>query len=359
MPATIDKETRAWVKAILGARDPIHAFLERLLSNNERLRAFSDDYLPEEFSGKFDDSPPAILSRRFRSEVLGTRECDFRFERTCKPEPDGPEKITSIIEFKSENDPNAPLQLMQYASASWEEHGIGSVERKRELNPIACVILHTGRESWKESVSMNGIIKGNCTMGAYEWHILYHLIDMVSIPPNEHIRSNRNLSAAFYAISFALRRSGSFRECVRKSFALLEEGSDLETGLVLVIILLYGDVDPKTALEVLERVRPGRGWIIMRPIDQYYAEQLRPKFKAEGKIEGTVDNLLRLAQRKFQKVPEERVTQVRAATLEQLEIWMDRILDAESLDAMFGGDANGATVAELPTDRRRSKRKET
>src|SRR4051812_12388737 len=47
--------------------------------------------------------------------------------------------------------------------------------------------------------------------------------------------------------------------------------------------------------------------------------------------------LLRLLDRRFHGVPEDYRTQVLAANAEQLDAWIDAVLDAESIDAVFGG----------------------
>ncbi|WP_286209124.1 DUF4351 domain-containing protein [Azospirillum sp. A1-3] len=58
---------------------------------------------------------------------------------------------------------------------------------------------------------------------------------------------------------------------------------------------------------------------------------LDPLRKAEGKAE----TLLRLLERRFPPVPETRRAQVQAATVEQLDAWLDAVLDAPDLDAVF------------------------
>jgi predicted transposase YdaD len=58
--------------------------------------------------------------------------------------------------------------------------------------------------------------------------------------------------------------------------------------------------------------------------------------KAKGKAEGKAETLLRLLDRRFHSVPEPYHAQVLAADVEQLDTWIDAVLDAESIDAVFG-----------------------
>jgi predicted transposase YdaD len=57
--------------------------------------------------------------------------------------------------------------------------------------------------------------------------------------------------------------------------------------------------------------------------------------KARGKTEGKAETLLRLLERRFHDVPETYRAQVLAAGVEQLDAWIDAVLDAPSVDAIF------------------------
>ena len=63
---------------------------------------------------------------------------------------------------------------------------------------------------------------------------------------------------------------------------------------------------------------------------------------SEGRTEGRTEEarrmLARLLTRRFGVSATEVDERLQAATLEQLEAWVDRILDVESMDALFAGD---------------------
>jgi predicted transposase YdaD len=64
-------------------------------------------------------------------------------------------------------------------------------------------------------------------------------------------------------------------------------------------------------------------------------EQGRVEGRAEGKAEGKAETLLRLLDRRFNGVPKAYRTQVLAANADQLDAWIDAVLDAENIDAVF------------------------
>jgi hypothetical protein len=57
--------------------------------------------------------------------------------------------------------------------------------------------------------------------------------------------------------------------------------------------------------------------------------------EARGEARGRIKTVLRLLDRRFGTLPDEVVQRVEAATLVDLDVWTDRILDAKTLDEVF------------------------
>ena len=62
----------------------------------------------------------------------------------------------------------------------------------------------------------------------------------------------------------------------------------------------------------------------------------RVEGKAEGRVEGEATLLLRLLERKFHLLPESARQRIAAADAETLLVWGERVLDANSLDEVWG-----------------------
>ena len=58
--------------------------------------------------------------------------------------------------------------------------------------------------------------------------------------------------------------------------------------------------------------------------------------RLEGKLEGEAALLLRLLTKRFGPLDEATRNRLNNATLEQLELWAERVLDAKTLDDVFG-----------------------
>ena len=57
--------------------------------------------------------------------------------------------------------------------------------------------------------------------------------------------------------------------------------------------------------------------------------------RTEARIETKAETLIRLLQRRFGPLPQSRREQIAAASVEQLDQWTDRLLDAASCDDVF------------------------
>ena len=64
-------------------------------------------------------------------------------------------------------------------------------------------------------------------------------------------------------------------------------------------------------------------------------EQLLERGRAEGQSEGQARVLLKLLTQRFGMLPADVTERVRAASVEQLDVWAGNILGAKTLDEVF------------------------
>ena len=108
------------------------------------------------------------------------------------------------------------------------------------------------------------------------------------------------------------------------------DGSEFEGHLLHYIIQIIDMEQP--ALEAsLQRTRPQHWETLMGTVAQEWMEQ----GKTAGIAEGKAETFLRQARLKFGTIPDARVAQVRAAQQDQLDAWLDALILAEDLDAVF------------------------
>ena len=70
---------------------------------------------------------------------------------------------------------------------------------------------------------------------------------------------------------------------------------------------------------------------------EQWKKQGQVEGRVEGRVEGEVAVLARQISKRFGPLDEQTTARLKSATLDQLDIWADRILDAPTLQAVFDG----------------------
>ena len=118
------------------------------------------------------------------------------------------------------------------------------------------------------------------------------------------------------------------------------DGSDFERHLLRYAAETLNLTLP-TLETSLQRTRPEHWETLMGTVAETWVEQGKAAGIAEGLTvglaEGKAATLLRQARLKFGALPDARVAQVQGANQDQLDSWLDALILAEDLDAVFGG----------------------
>ena len=70
------------------------------------------------------------------------------------------------------------------------------------------------------------------------------------------------------------------------------------------------------------------------PLEERF-DQWAEDYKRQGRLEGMTLVVERHLTRRFGPLPTEVIARIAAATVEDIENWADRLLDAKSLDEVF------------------------
>jgi Domain of unknown function (DUF4351) len=103
---------------------------------------------------------------------------------------------------------------------------------------------------------------------------------------------------------------------------------------------VYASVNPESLRRAIHKVRPEWEVEMLSITAKEWMAEGKAVGKAEGKAEGVAKGkaytLHRQLLRRFKTVSPDIEHRVRAADIDQLDEWLDRILDAQTLDDVFG-----------------------
>ena len=177
-------------------------------------------------------------------------------------------------------------------------------------------------EGWAFSPSLGEMSGDGGIIQPYGLYYRYYLLDIGDIPYNA-LSSEPVLWAGLAALRGAFRPE----EGAANLAAILQNlrGGGAAESQVLTYIAERWNIRPRELRAAQTETKPERGEANMGLL-------------AEGlKAEGVVEVLKRQLQRRFGPLSEATQSRLDEASREELDAWVERILEAPSLEAVFGG----------------------
>jgi len=314
------KDARARARRRGTSPTPHDALFRAVLSDPARAHTFLRDHLPNGIAGQLADRPPRILDGSFVDEALLGSQSDLLME--VETAAGRPAFIYALLEHKSYPDPGTVLQLAGYMIRIWLRHAQGRAERLRNLPPIIPMVLYSGKSRWTVPDGLAETIAGDDPALVFlpgERFIFRWLTEMAP----EELSSDAVVRAGFVTLT---RRALTF---LRRIVGALAENPVLQRQVIEYILQTYPDV----RLDDLSDGLSAAGGNQMEELMGTIAETLR----AEGRAEGRAWSLIRVLESRFGSLPQGIRDRIAGADPDQLDAWLDRVLDAGSLDSVFSG----------------------
>ncbi len=245
-----------------------------------------------------------------------------------------------------------PERIMALRTASYAGLLYQSLLRQKlirlPLPPILPIVLYSGRRPWRAPLDLASLIEtGVPGLSEYQLQMRYLLIDEGALlragglPDRnlaallfrlEHSGSIEELQEMLHTLEQALRGPG-FEE-LNRSFAAYVRHIVLSRARPLEAMPTATNLQE---LAMLISEKPGmwaRQW--EKEGIQKGLRQGRQEGRQEGALIGQAILLERLLTRKFGALPDAVAARIRQGTSAQLEAWSLNILDAATLDEVFG-----------------------
>lgn len=301
----------------------------------EELRAV----LPPEVAAALDLPRLELVSgASFVDEALAERQVDLLYTVPLS-EGDQAAFVYVLFEHQSSVDPRMPARLLVYMARIWDqwmrEHASGA------LPPIVPVVLHHSSTGWTRSTRFADLLAIPATLRpALTPHLpdFTFLLDDLTRHTEEELHA-RAATAALRLVLSAMRlgRDGQPAELSRWAALLLQTLAEPDGLRAFEALLRYlVAVRDDDFIDVLVKATNDTDveTIAMTYKDRLI-EQGRQQGEKQGRAHGARRVLAKQLQLKFGSLDESTEKRLQAATLEQLEGWSERVLTAETLDAVF------------------------
>ncbi len=339
-------------------RTPHDSLFRALISEPERGARLVRQLLPPDITVLIADAPLERIPETFVDRNLGLRQADALFR--AKLEDGRPALLYVLLEHKSDEDPWAPLQMARYIVRIWTWHAGLPEARPGVLPPVVPVLVHHGRRPWKGPLSVLDMIEAPEGIAGLARSLSCVLHDLGS-GETERLSEDPGIRSVLAALRHTWDRPVP-EDVLQLILSGPPDGTDLEVQLVTYIVRLY-DLDRGRLEAALRLARPERWEELMGTVADELVEDGRKTWiahgraeglaegvargraegvargraegVARGRAEGKAETLLQLSHIKFGGVPDARVREIRAADAATLDRWLEALVSADTLEAVF------------------------
>ncbi|PRQ08934.1 Rpn family recombination-promoting nuclease/putative transposase [Enhygromyxa salina] len=284
----------------------------------------------------------------FIGTQLGDRHSDLVFSATLGGKP---VLLYLLLEHQSTNHPYMPLRMLTYLGLACERH----IKKKKggPLPLIIPVVISHAPGGWTAATTFGELFDPHPASVPGVARLIPSfslLIEDLSTRTDEDLRDWAQ--SAFPRVALWLLRDGRDGEELLRSFdqwaAALTSVMQATNGMEAVaqclryIALVSGNVTFENFRAKIREQIPAAEEVAMTIAEELHQKGLetglekgREEGRREGRQEGRVGVLGKLSSLKFGGMPPEYAALIEAATDEQLERYIERILTADTIDAVF------------------------
>ena len=310
-----------------------------LFSNPEFVRDLIMGFIPDDWLHSLDYATLEKVPGSYITDDFKQREDDIVWRVKVGGEW---VYLYLLMEFQSSVDKYMALRMMVYVGLLYQDLiKRGEMLVDGRLPPILPIVLYNGSQRWSAATDIAELIPAvPGLVSEFKPSLKYLLIDENAYSTSE-LSSLRNLVAAVFRFEQA-QSPTSIEDIINLLIEWLADRPDLKRMFALWIratlmrkpnySILLPQIDDLQEIKVMLADR------LEEWAHGYMAEgELKGKQQGlqEGKQQGEMLALQRLLAKRFGVIPVETVALLSHASLEDIERWFDRAIDAKELSAVF------------------------
>lgn len=310
-------------------------FFKSLLDEPGAAGALLRERLPPEVAAQLAPGEPELVHASFVDPALAQRHSDRLYR--VRLLGGGVAFVYCLVEHKSSCDPRVALQLLVYLTRVFERLA-AEVKAPGPLPPVIALVVYHGRKPWSAPARFTGLLAGGAELKHQLLDFPVHVLD-VGFVPEATLSRHRVLAVGLLLMKYAMRTDKG--EVVETMTALLLEMRGLPRGTLerfwRYISSRYEAADRKAIQRALRRTMPDKEEHMISIAAKEWRAEGKAEGRAEGRAEAKAETLVRQLEKKFGELPSRYAAKVSRASVEQLDEWLDRILDASTLPDVFAG----------------------
>ena len=313
-------------------------FFKALMEEPGTAGALLRERLPEEVVRHLAPGEPELVDGSFIDEELRESRSDRLYRMALLS--GGEFFVYCLVEHKSAPDPRVGLQLLRYLARIWERldreaHGRG------RLPPIVPLVVYHGAGRWNAPARFVETLEAAEALRPHLLDFPIRVMDVGKIE-DDHLSRDRRLRVGLLLLKYATRTDAG--KVVEILTGLLVEMRGLPPELFerswRYIVGAYGPLDVEMLSEALRRAMPEKEEQMLSIAARQWLAEGRAEGRAQGQAEGQAKALERVLLKRFGKIPSVFREAMASADIAQLDAWIERAIDADSIEAVFAVEAH-------------------
>ena len=328
MPGTASRDTVGMPRNPMPDHDNSYKLL---FSHQEMVRDLLVGFVQEPWLAEIDFSTLEKVNGSYVTDDLRSREDDVIWRVRFK---DRWLYLYILLEFQSSVDAYMALRVMTYLGLLYQDIlRQGQQPAGQKLPPVLPIVLYNGQPRWTAATDIAQLIEPPPgKLRDYTPQLRYLLLDEGAIDESAPL-ALKKLTAAL----FRLEKSRDSSNLKTTWTSLLDwlrepEQSSLRRAFIVWLYRVFSPRHP-LGIELPDLSTLLENETMLAESVEKWTEQ----WEMKGRVEGEVAVLARQLTKRFGPLDEQTTVRLKAATLDQLDIWADRILDAPTLQAVFEG----------------------
>ena len=325
------------------SNSPHDRFFKAVFGRTEVAAEFLERYLPTTAAQALNWKTLRAAKDSFLDPELALHPADLLYAVDLRD--GGPGYVHVLFEHKSYVESRIGLDLLRYRVRILEQWlNAGNSGR---LPVVVPVVVYHGAATWRVSRQFADEVEDAPALRAYVPACVYHLIDLSDYRDDE-LRGAVMLQTALLTLKYIFRDELSER--LPEILGLLRDLAQSSKGLDYVRTLLRylaqaASIDRLSGDQLRQAVTQtlSGGDELMLTIAEQWEQQATERRIEKGIEQGEARLLKQLLTWRFGSLPAWAEARLAGAEPARLETWAKRVLDAQTLDAVFG-EGNSGTV---------------
>ena len=298
-----------------------------LFSHPQMMRDLLNAFVTGEWLDDVDFSTLERVSGDYIADDLRARADDIVWRIRCRGQ-----MVYLLVEFQSSVDRFMAVRVLTYVGPLYQDLIRASKSRELESLPaILPIVLHSGEKTWSAAEDVASMVSdAPSDLERYRPRLRYLLIDE-SRYDDADLATRHNFAAMLFRLENCRRR-----ELMWTLVSTLEEwlqepgleslGRAFAVWLEKVILKRLADESSRVSNNLWEKPAMLSERVIQ------WEKELMEKGRQEGQQESLRKLLSRRLEKRFGEMPASVCTRLSTASLDELESWIEGLLDATSLD---------------------------